>query len=185
MSNLLSELRNTKPTKFSAATAGSEVTIQRGGEAPWKGIVVANHPEYGPSRLPAIYVQPDEGGDAELIMGNGRAKLVVERAALRPSKPVTPGDAVELTAKPTTSTAVLFHGGMGSASSIIRWASGYAAIEYRADPDDELLIPGGGTDPDVVVLPGDYVVCTASNRFTKLTANEAAELYEIKQLVAG
>lgn len=127
-----------KSVKFVEVKPGSKILVEDYASPPayepFEAFVLNMKEEYGPQRIPMLLVSAEHNKEI-MIMADGRTKvkILVDSDVLAPKK-MTP-NAKHLRAIPREVFALQFRGGVDSATEIIQFAAGKAAIRWIEQTD--------------------------------------------------
>ena len=170
-----------KPVKFTDVRPGSTIRVtDNGGGDPYEALVLEVKPEYGANRIPALVVNPAGTEETTIVAATGRFVITVllDSGVLATDTP--PQHLVTYLARPVQISGVQFKGGMDSATEIIRWAGGKAAISWRqADATHAEALIIRTLEGDMEASVGDIVVEGLAHEFYPVKPAIMAAKYEV------
>lgn len=167
-------------TNFTDARPGSVIQYSGLGVFNQEATVLEMKPEFGPTAIPALVVQPKGTTDTVLLTANGDTKIKILLDARSVASDDLPQRAVQARLRPRTVTAIQFTGGAGIATDLIRWLAGKVAVQYRGednDVDEALILTFLGNVSEV--RPGDWVVQDEEGGFRAINGTEFVRAYDV------
>lgn len=126
--------------RFADVKPGSKILVSDYASAyePFEAFVLEMKPEYGPQRIPMLMVKAEHSPDPILLMADGKTtvKVLVSSDILAPA--TRSANVRHMRAIPREVYAIQFAGGVGSATEVIQFAAGKAALAWDEGTD---LIP--------------------------------------------
>ena len=173
-------LAPSKPLKFTDIRPGSQIRVTdiTGTTDPYEAMVLEMKPEHGSNRIPALVVQ--RAGEVFIIPASGRwrAEVLLDSKILASAEP--PTHLVRYRGRPVEISGIQFKGGMESATEIIRWAGGKAAISWRqADQEHSEALLVHTLEGVMEASIGDIVVEGTASEFYPVKPAIMAVKYEV------
>jgi hypothetical protein len=171
-----------KPTRFTDAAPGSRIRLYdvHSLYEPYEAVVTELIPEYGPHRIPALYVQTADSDEPRLIMGNGQTRIDIILDARKIMREEAPANAMQVRSRPQVFSCLQFEGGQRSAIEIITWAAGKAQVKWeRGEGSDMEHLTLSFIDGDQRVNVGDFVMEDEKHRFSVARGDTLVEQFEL------
>jgi hypothetical protein len=169
-------------TRFIDVKPGSiiEVTDYDNRYESFEATVLSMDPEFGAQRIPMLKVKVEHADDPILLMADGQTRVkVLTDSGILATQARSP-KSLHLRAIPREVYALQFEGGVESATTLIRAASGKVALQYVVGTDQSpehlfLNVSGGGTG----IYVHDFLVEDADTQtMFAITATELEARYE-------
>lgn len=163
--------------RFVDVKPGSKILLSDYANAyePYEAFVLEMKEEYGPQRIPMLLVKAEHASDQILVMADGKTtvKVLVSSDILAPS--TRSANTRHLRAIPREVFAIQFFGGVESATEVIQFSAGKAALSWEQGTD---LIPEAmilsSLEERIRINLGDWVIEDAETG--KINAEQGAVL---------
>jgi len=126
--------------RFVDVKPGSQILVSDYANAyePFEAFVLEMKPEYGPQRIPMLMIKADHSADPILLMADGKTTVkVLVSSEILATEQRSP-KARHMRAIPREVWGIQFVGGVESATEVIQFAAGKAALSWDEGTD---LIP--------------------------------------------